>query len=95
MIKFSDYLKEAEEKKQIGNRMIFRATRLKGKPGEGKRVVSFYRKPDGTFFRWEGRLGQSGGSITKEYSDKEAMWTEIDALVKIGSDSYKFEEFDK
>lgn len=88
MSRFINFISE----EQIGNKMIFRATRLKGIPNKGKRQIIFYLKPNGQYFRWEGQSGSAGGHVSKDDMSKAQVDREIKAMSAIESE-YKLEDF--
>lgn len=87
MSRFINFISEG----QIGNKMIFRATRLKGSHN-GRRQIVFYLKPNGGYFRWEGYMARVGGSISKDNMTKEEVEREIKAM-RVIEKNYKFEDF--
>lgn len=87
MSRFINFISEG----QIGNKMVFRATKLKDPHNRGKRQLVFYLKPNGQYFRWEGQLG-SGGAVSKDNMTQEQVDKEIKAMNPLEKD-YKFEDF--
>ena len=87
MSRFKEFINEEVQM----NKMIWRATALKGNKN-GKKFIVFYKRPNDTYFRYEGHHGSKFNGITKADMTEEQVEREIKAF-NVVADRYKIEDF--